>query len=102
MSCVGPAGIWIDTASADVLIERCAVHTLGTGAVRIGNPTANAEFHPGRAAGEPAPTNVRLVNSRLSDGSDVFAGGTGVLVQWARNVTIVHNEIARFSYTGVR
>jgi hypothetical protein len=101
VSCVGPSAIWVDTGSADVSIERCGMHTLGTGAVRIGSPTDRSNFHPGRPAGQPVPTGVRLRNSNLTDGSDVFVGGTAVLVQFAQNVTIEHNEISRFSYTGI-
>ena len=87
---VGPAALWVDDGSEDVLIERSNLSDLGTGAVRIG---------PARPG--PLVRRVSLRDSTLSEGGWVFPGGTAVLVQFAEAVTIEHNEICNFSYTAI-
>jgi len=44
---------------------------------------------------------VNISGNVIGRGGLVFPDGTGVLVAHAANVTIAHNEIAYFSYTGV-
>mgnify|MGYP006146907539 CR=1 FL=1 len=101
VSAVGPAAVWIDEDVDDARIERCRFANLGTGAVRIGHPAHNAVFHPARTWPMRPPAYVKLADSSLVDGSNVFAGGTAVLVQFATGVVIEHNEVSNFSYTAI-
>lgn len=102
VSHVGPAALWADEGCDDIVISRCRFADLGTGAIRVGHPAKNTAFHPGRDWASMRPVRrVAVSNSNLTDGSNVFPGGTAVLVQFAEAVNISHNEIARFSYTAV-
>lgn len=89
----GSNAVWIDTGSRNVTIERCNISDLGTGAIRIGSSKQ-----------QPLDLIVRDViisNTNMSDGSHAFVSGTGVFVQYASHINILHNEISHFSFSGI-
>ena len=115
----GAAAIWVDRGSHDVTIDGCDISDLGTGGVRIGYSTKTlvdpqwageyatscSGFIPDGFPGGPAyglgVSNIVVSNCVINDGGWTFASGTGLVVEYAANVTAVHNEVAYFSYTGV-
>ena len=46
-------------------------------------------------------SGVNVSGNIITNGGWTFASGTGVVVEFAANATIEHNEIAFFSYTGI-
>ena len=67
----------------------------GAGAVRIGYG------HGGVTAVNQISANISVHDNYLMDGGYFYEAGCGVLAQSIANVSIAHNEIAHFKYTGV-
>lgn len=86
---VGLSGMWIHGGSSNVTVNHCYLHDLGDGAVRIGD------------MGGTGATHVTVSNNTITDGSQAFPSGTPVLIHQAGDVSIHHNLISNFSYTGV-
>eukprot|EP01062_Namystynia_karyoxenos_P050446 TRINITY_DN3922_c0_g1_i1.p1 TRINITY_DN3922_c0_g1~~TRINITY_DN3922_c0_g1_i1.p1 ORF type:complete len:697 (+),score=175.02 TRINITY_DN3922_c0_g1_i1:103-2091(+) len=95
VSHTGGYGVWFGEGVTDSLMSGCRVSDVGAGGVRIGEATGGQD-QPGRLA-----RNVTVADSVLADGGHVYREGCGVLMQAASGCGVVHNEIARFHYTGV-
>jgi hypothetical protein len=85
----GGYALWAEDDTRAVQVLGSYAFDLGAGGIRLGSAAASvSEGH-------------RVVDSRLSDGGKVWQEGCGVLAQKVQNVTIAHNEIAHFRYTGI-
>eukprot|EP00936_MAST-01D_sp_MAST-1D-sp1_P000968 g968.t1 len=87
----GGYAVWAEHGTADVLLRRSLLSDLGAGAVRFGRADATS----------PDCDGCVVQDSILKDGGHIWQQGCGVLAQKVANVTIEHNEIADFRYTGV-
>ena len=94
----GGHGLWFGAGVRNAQFVHGRVRDVGAGAVRIGEPRA-LPAHPDPAL--RVARNVRVSDSVLHDGGNIYRAGTGVLLQVAEGVTIEHNEISMFRYTGV-
>eukprot|EP00937_MAST-01D_sp_MAST-1D-sp2_P001583 g1583.t1 len=90
----GGYGVWAAEGTRGLHVRGSRLFDLGAGAVRLGR-SDNDYPAAGECAGCAVEDNV------LSDGGLVFPQGCGVLAQKVAAVSIAHNEIARFRYTGV-
>ena len=115
----GAAAIWADRGSHAINIDGNDISDLGSGGVRVGYSTLPltmpsfagkyatncAGYIPAGFPGGPAynlgVSNVNVRGNRITNGGWVFASGTGVVIQYAADTTVSHNEIAYFSYTGI-
>lgn len=91
---VGYYGVWLGTGSQRCRLQRCHIHDLGAGAVKIGETAPPAL--PERREGYHV-----VDNCFLHDGGHVFRAGCGVLLLRSSYNRVSHNEICDFYYTGV-
>lgn len=90
----GGAGIWFRQDCVNGLVEHCYIHELGASGVKIG-----------ACDGLPAPDevtkNVFVNNNIVQSGGYVYPNAVGVISFQASDISITHNDIADFRYSGV-
>lgn len=85
----GTYGIWLRRDCENIRVERCHVHHLGAGGVRIGD-TSNS-----------ATQRVVVHNNRIHDGGLMYPAGVGVWIGRSSYNVVSNNEISDFYYTGI-
>ncbi len=91
---VGEYGLWLRHGTKDNLVQRCEIHDLGAGGVRIGETSSEEnEFDQAR--------RNTIDNCFIHDGGHVFPAGIGVWIGRTSYHDVTHNEICDFRYTGV-
>ncbi len=90
----GEHGLWLRRGSQDCRLERCHIHDLGAGGVRIGE----GETAPSEAE---AVERITVENCYIHDGALLFAGGPGVGIGRSSHNTIRHCEISDFLHIGI-
>ena len=106
----GTYGIWFHRDCESVRIERCRVHHLGAGGVRVGtlgdDATSWGWHNPGggqapRQHGEGPTRRVSIHNCKVYDGGLVYPAGVGVWVGRSSYNEVSNNHIHDFYYTGI-
>ena len=82
-----------------VRIERCHLHDLGAGGLRLGEPVRAAKDMPQADAVRTGDNVVH--NNFIHDGGHVFPAGIGVWIGQSANNRISHNEVCDFYYSGM-
>jgi len=91
---VGEYGIYFERGCQHNLIQKCHVHDLGAGGVRLGHMSSP------RNNDEASERNF-VDNCFIHDGGHVFRAGVGVWIGRSSHNTISHNVIRGFDYTGI-
>lgn len=111
---IAEAAIRLKNAT-NVVFEACRFENLAGTAVRVGDGCQNVVFRDclvqdfgvgGIYVGscenrENAPSDILVDNCLIRRGGRVFANGIGVWVGFARNVSVMHNEIYDLFYSGI-
>lgn len=91
---VGRYGVWFGADGADNTIQRCHLHDLGGGGVRLGTTDRPAVY-------ERQAHHQRVDNCFIHDGGHIHPGSTGIFMGYGHHNTISHNEVADLRYTGI-
>jgi hypothetical protein len=93
----GSHALWMRENCRDSQIIHCNFHDLGGGAVYIGDfKWSEDEVKAGRLTGA-----ITVDNNILQDGGWVHPGSIGLWIGHASNVSVTHNDISDFFYSGV-
>ncbi len=94
VSGTGGSAIWFRRACDNGLIERCYLHDLGAGAVKIGETVL-------RSDPRELTHHIKVVNNIARSGGHVFPCAAGMIIFHGSDNELLHNDISDFKYTGI-
>lgn len=95
ISHTGLNAIWFRTACRSSRVEKCYLHDLGVGGVKIGDRSANKSDDPFLTRG------IKVDNCIIHEGGRILLPAVGIILFKASDCQITHNDIADFYYTGI-
>ncbi|MBI1318132.1 MAG: right-handed parallel beta-helix repeat-containing protein [Candidatus Hydrogenedens sp.] len=94
----GGYAFWLDAGCQQNRIQRNNWHDLGAGGVRVGGNTKPVGT---MSAADVVASRNTIDNNWIHDGGKIYQAGVGVWIGHANYITLSHNEIADFYYSGV-
>lgn len=95
----GEGAIWFKEDCSNSRLEHSHLYDLGAGGVKIGD--FNPKFLDTSADGLANTHHITIHNNIIQHGGAVNAEGIGVVIFYASDNTVTHNDIADFKYSGI-
>jgi len=90
----GTYAIWFRRGCSNCTVNRCYLHDLGAGGIKIGETTL-------RSAVNEITNNITADNNIITDGGHIFPCAVGIIIFHASDNSLTHNEISNLRYSGI-
>ncbi len=94
ISRTGTYGIWFRRGCSNCTVNKCWMHDLGAGGIKIGETIL-------RESADEISKYISVENNIITDGGHIFPCAVGIIIFHASDNSLIHNEISNLRYSGI-
>jgi len=94
ISRTGTYGIWFRRGCSNCTVNKCWMHDLGAGGIKIGETIL-------RESADEISKYISVENNIITDGGHIFPCAVGIIIFHASDNALIHNEISNLRYSGI-